>query len=51
MSDIKSKANKKINAAADAAKKITSTVVDKTKDAAHAAGQKLQDGGKRLKDV
>jgi len=51
MGDIKSKANKKIDAAADAAKKVTSTVIEKTKDVAHAAGQKLQDGGKRLKGV
>jgi hypothetical protein len=51
MSDVKTKANKKIDAAADAAKKVTSTVIDKTRDMAHAAGQKLQDGGKRLKGV
>ena len=51
MGDIKIKANKKINAAADAAKKVTSTVIDKTRDVAHAAGQKLQEGGKRLKGV
>jgi hypothetical protein len=51
MNDAKAEANKKINAAADAAKKVTSTFISKTKDMAHASGQKLQDGGKRLKGI
>jgi hypothetical protein len=51
MSDVKTEANKKINAAADLTKKAASTVIDKTRGLAHAAGQKLQDGGKRLKGV
>ena len=51
MSNVKAEANKKINAAADATKKVASTVIGKTKDLAHAAGQKLQDGGKRLKGI
>lgn len=51
MSDIKTEANKKITAAADATKKVTGKVIDKTRDMAHAAGQKLQDGAKRLKGV
>ena len=51
MSDAKTKTNKKIDAAADATKQGASNVIDKTKDLVHAAGQKLQDGGKRLKGV
>jgi hypothetical protein len=51
MSDVKTEANKKMGAAADAAKKLTNAVIDKTRDIAHATGQKLQDGGKRLKGV
>jgi hypothetical protein len=41
----------KIDAAADAAKRATDIVVDKSKDVAHNAGKKLERGGKRLQDV
>ena len=51
MSDLKDKAKDKIDSAADAAKKATSTVVEKAKDIAHAAGKKLEQGAKKLKDV
>ena len=51
MSDLKDKAKEKIDVAAEAAKKATEIVIDKSKDAAHSAGQKLEEGGKRLQDA
>jgi hypothetical protein len=51
MSDLKDKAKDRIDAVAEAAKKATEKVVDKTKDAAHAAGKKLEEGAKKLKDA
>ena len=42
---MKQTAKEKIDAAAAAAKKATSKVVDKTKDLSHDAGKKLDEGG------
>jgi len=41
----------KIDAAADAAKRATDIMVDKSKDVAHSAGKKLEREGKRLQSV
>jgi ElaB/YqjD/DUF883 family membrane-anchored ribosome-binding protein len=51
MSDLKDKAKEKIDQAADAAKTTTAKVIDKSKDAAHATGKKVEKGGKKLKDA
>jgi gas vesicle protein len=51
MSDLKDKVNEKIDNAADAAKKAAGKVVDTSKDVAHSAGKKLEEGGKRLQDA
>jgi hypothetical protein len=51
MSDLKDKAKEKIEDAADAAKKATGKVVDKSKDVAHSAGKKMEQGGKWLQDA
>lgn len=51
MSDLKDKTKDKIDDAADAAKKAAGKVVDASKDVAHSAGKKLEEGGKRLQDV
>lgn len=51
MSDLKDKANEKIDDAAAAAKKAAGKVVDTSKDVAHSAGKKLEEGGKRLQDA
>jgi hypothetical protein len=51
MNDLKDKAKDKIDSAADAAKRAANTVVDKSKDVAHAAGRKMEQGGKRLRSV
>ena len=51
MSDLKDKAKKKIDGAADATKKATDKVIDKSKDVAHSTGRKMEEGGKRLQDV
>lgn len=51
MSDSKGKAKEKIDGAADAAKKAAGKVVDTSKDVAHSAGKKLEEGGKRLQDA
>jgi hypothetical protein len=50
MSNLKDK-TKKIDDAADAAKKAADQVIDKSKDAAHSAGKKMEEGGKRLQDA
>jgi hypothetical protein len=49
--DFRDKANAKIDAASDAAKRATDTVVGKSKEAAHMAGKKLEKEGKRLQSV
>jgi hypothetical protein len=51
MSDLKDKVKNKIDDAADATKKTTETVVDKSKDTAHSAGKRVEEGGKRLQDA
>lgn len=51
MSNLKRKATKTIDSATGATKKATCALVHKSKDLIHAAGQKLQDGGKLLKRV
>jgi hypothetical protein len=51
MSDLKNRAKEKIDEGADAAKKATDQVVDKTKDVAHNVGKKMKEGGKRLQDA
>lgn len=51
MSDLKDKAKDKIDDAADATKKAAGKVVDASKDIAHSAGKKLEEGGKRLQDA
>jgi hypothetical protein len=51
MSDVKGKFKNKIDDAAGAAKKAVDQVVDKSKDAAHKAGEHLERGGKRLQDA
>lgn len=49
--DFKNKANATIDAAADVAKRATDTVVDKSREAAHMAGKRLQKEGKRLQSM
>ena len=51
MSDMKDKAKQKINDAADVAKNAAAKVVDKSKEVAHSAGKKMEEGGKRLKNA
>jgi hypothetical protein len=51
MSDFKDKAKEKIDDAAELAKRAAAQVVDKSKDVAHKAGKKLEEGGKRLQDA
>jgi hypothetical protein len=51
MSDLKDKAKEKIDDAADAARKATDKVVDKSKDIVHSVGKKMEEGGKRLQDA
>jgi ElaB/YqjD/DUF883 family membrane-anchored ribosome-binding protein len=51
MSNLKDKTKKKIDDAADAAKKAADQVIDKSKDVAHSAGKKVEEGGKRLQDA
>jgi len=51
MSNLKDKTKKKIDDAADAAKKAADQVIDKSKDVAHSAGKKMEEGGKRLQDA
>jgi hypothetical protein len=51
MSDVKDKLKSKIDDAADAGKKVVDRVVDKSKDAAHKAGEQLERGGKSLQDA
>ena len=51
MSDLKDKAKDKIDDVADAAKNAAGKVVDTSKDVAHSADKKLEEGGKRLQDA
>lgn len=51
MGDLKDKAKEKIDGAADATKKASDRVVDKSKSVAHDVGQKIEKGGKRLQDA
>jgi hypothetical protein len=51
MSDIKGKAKRKIDDAADVAKKAADKIVDKSKDVAHNVGKKMEEGGNRLQDA
>ena len=48
MSNLKDKTKKKIDDAADAAKKAADQVIDKSKDVAHSLGKTMEKGGKRL---
>jgi ElaB/YqjD/DUF883 family membrane-anchored ribosome-binding protein len=48
MSDLRDKSKKKIDDASDAVRKAADKVVDKSKDIAHSAGKKMEEGGKRL---
>jgi uncharacterized protein YjbJ (UPF0337 family) len=51
MSDLKDKAKETIDDAANAVKKATAKVVDRSRDIAHGAGKKMEEGGKRLQDA
>lgn len=51
MSDFKDKTEKKIDEAAEAAKKVAGKVADKGRNVAHSLGKKMEEGGKRLQDV
>ena len=51
MSNLKDTTKEKIDDAAESAKKAADKAIDKTKDLAHQAGKKRQDGAKRLKDA
>ena len=51
MSNLKDKAKEKIDQAANAVKNTTDKVVNKSKDVAHAAGKKIEQKGKELKDA
>jgi gas vesicle protein len=49
--DLKEKVHETIGDAADTAKKVTETVIDRAKDVAHEAGKTMVKGGKRLQQV
>jgi hypothetical protein len=51
MNDVKDKAKEKIDDAANAVRKGTDKVVDKSKHAAHSVGKKMKEGGKQLQDA
>ena len=50
-SDLKTSTQKKIDDIADAAKKACDKIIDKSKDAVHSAGEKLEETGKKLREV
>lgn len=50
MSDTKDKIKAGIDDAAERAKQATGKVVDKTKEAAHTAGEKVNEVGQYIKD-
>jgi gas vesicle protein len=49
--DLKERVHDTIGDAADTARKVTETVIDKAKDVAHEAGKTMVKGGKRLQQV
>ncbi len=51
MSDLKDKVKEKTESAADAAKAAVDKAAEKAKDLTHAVGKKMEQGGKKLKDV
>jgi hypothetical protein len=51
MSDLKSKTKDKIDDIAAAAKTTAGKAIDKTKDLSHSTGKKLEDTGKKLRNV
>jgi hypothetical protein len=51
MSDLKDKVKEKIDSAVDAAKNAADKAAEKAKDVSHAAGKKMEQGGKKLKDA
>lgn len=51
MSNLKDKAKDKVDAAAEALKKTSDNVIDKSKDLAHDAGKAVEQGGKRMQKV
>ena len=51
MSNLKDKAKEKIDDAATAAKQASAIAVDKAREAAHQAGKKMEEGGKRLQNA
>lgn len=51
MSDLRDKVKEKVRDAADVAEKAGDKVVGKSKDLAHDAGRKMEEGGKRLQQV
>lgn len=51
MSDLKDKAKDTIDDVTGGVKKTADKVVDKSKDVAHSAGTKAEEGGKRLQDA
>jgi len=48
MADLRKKAKQKLNEAAEVGRKAMDKAVHTSKDAAHAAGKRLEQGGKRL---
>ena len=51
MSDLKDKTKEKIDSAAKATKDAAGKVIDKSKDLAHKAGEKMDEGAKKLKSA
>jgi hypothetical protein len=51
MNNMKDKAKAKVDEAANAVKKASDKVVDKSKDLTHQAGKTVEKGGKRMQDV
>jgi uncharacterized protein YjbJ (UPF0337 family) len=51
MSNLKDQAEDKVDQAAEAIKKTTGKVIDKSKDLAHGAGKAVEKGGKHLQKV
>ena len=51
MSDLKSKTKDKIDDVAAAAKTTAAKAIDNTKDLAHAAGKKMEETGKKLRNA
>ena len=51
MNNMKDKAKAKVDEAANAVKKASDKVVDKSKDLTQQAGKTVEKGGKRMQDV